>query len=466
MKGSAFFLSAAFLPLNNSRTRIKFAIEGHRLPAAGGYPPLLTVVLSATSGTPVFLALLRHIPFIRAVISYSFTAFGGPQGHIGMMMKTFVHKRRDVTEEELLEYNAFCQMLPGPGSTQTVMLIAYKRGGALLAIVTLGLWILPAFLLMTAASFLLVYFREAIPVHLFDFIRPMSVGFVFYAAWRMMRVSVRHPATWAIMLGTLFATILIKSPWVFPAVLLAAGFASNFSSRRIPTKVVAPKKINWGSLWLFALLFVGAGVLSELARVHEWPFRRAYNLFENFYRFGAIVFGGGQALLPMLLYQFVTRPQQLGEAPMMSAGELLTGYGLVQAAPGPVFSFCAFTGGMVLHQYGPAWQLAGSFIATIAVFLPGTLLLLFLFPIYNNLKQHVIIYRALEGLHAAVVGIVWASGFLLLQSLYANYDVSLLPALRDVGVILIVLYFLLFTKLPAPYLVVLCLIAGLVQSYV
>lgn len=383
-----------------------------------------------------------------------------------MMMKTFVQQRRDVTEEELLEYNAFCQMLPGPASTQTVMLIAYKRGGVLLALITLGLWILPAFLLMTAASFLIVYFSDAIPRHLFDFIHPMSVGFVFYAAYRMTRVSVRHPATWAIMIGALFATLLIKSPWIFPAVLVGAGFISNISSKRIPTQIVKPKKIKWGSLWLFVLIFIGAGILSELARVHEWPFRRAYNLFENFYRFGAIVFGGGQALLPMLLYQFVSRPERMGQPAWLSSGELLTGYGLVQAAPGPVFSFCAFAGGMILHQQGPVWQLIGCFLATIAVFLPGTLLLFFLFPIYNNLKQHVIIYRALEGLHAAVVGIVWASGFLLLQTLYQGAEMSFLPMLRDGLVILAVLFFLLYSKLPAPVLVLLCLLAGFIMSFV
>ena len=383
-----------------------------------------------------------------------------------MMMKTFVHQRRDVTEEELLEYNAFCQMLPGPASTQTVMLIALKRGGVLLAIITLGLWVLPAFLLMTAASFLLVYFSNAIPKHLFDFVRPMSVGFVFYAAFRMTRVSVRNAATWAIMLGALLATLLIKSPWVFPGVLVAAGFASNISSKRIPVRETKPKKINWTSLWLFALLFVGAGVLSELARVHDWPHRRAYNLFENFYRFGAIVFGGGQALLPMLLYQFITRPQKLGQEPWLSSGELLTGYGLVQAAPGPVFSFCAFAGGMILHQQGPAWQLIGCLLATVAVFLPGTLLLLFLFPVYNNLKQHVIIFRALEGLHAAVVGIVWASGFVLMHSLYVGYDGSSLLLVRDLIVIAAAVCFLFFTRLPAPLLVIICLLAGLIASFI
>src|SRR3954470_7299419 len=141
--------------------------------------------------------LLRHIPFLKSVFLYSFTAFGGPQGHMGMMVKTFVQKRKDVTEDELLEYNSFCQMLPGPSSTQTVMLIAMKRGGVPLAIVTLLLWVFPAAFIMGALSFLIYYFDigaangdKKIPLNLFSYVQPMSVGFVFYAAARMMQTSV------------------------------------------------------------------------------------------------------------------------------------------------------------------------------------------------------------------------------------------------------------------------------------
>jgi chromate transporter len=83
------------------------------------------------------LNLHRHIPFLKAVLLHSIGAFGGPQGHFGMMIKNFVHRRHDVTEQELLEYNAFCQMLPGASSTQTLTLIGYKRGGIPLAILTL-----------------------------------------------------------------------------------------------------------------------------------------------------------------------------------------------------------------------------------------------------------------------------------------------------------------------------------------
>lgn len=92
--------------------------------------------------------LFRHIAFLKAVLWYSLTAFGGPQGHFAMMLKTFVQKRKDVTEEELMDYNAFCQLLPGASSTQTLTLIGYKRGGVVLAVITLLIWTLPACVLM------------------------------------------------------------------------------------------------------------------------------------------------------------------------------------------------------------------------------------------------------------------------------------------------------------------------------
>jgi chromate transporter len=99
--------------------------------------------------------MLRHIPFLKNVFLYSITAFGGPQAHIAMMMKNFVRRTPYVTEKELLEYNAFCNLLPGASSTQTVTLIGYKRGGIPLAIMTLIIWILPACFLMGAFSFFL-----------------------------------------------------------------------------------------------------------------------------------------------------------------------------------------------------------------------------------------------------------------------------------------------------------------------
>src|SRR5882757_9205574 len=127
------------------------------------------------------MQLLRHIPFLKAVFLHSISAFGGPQGHIGMMMKTFVHRRRDITQEELMDYNAFCQLLPGASSTQTLTLIGYKRGGIPLAVLTLIIWILPASILMGALSFLLHYIdKRALETDIFKFIAPMAAGFLAY----------------------------------------------------------------------------------------------------------------------------------------------------------------------------------------------------------------------------------------------------------------------------------------------
>jgi chromate transporter len=387
---------------------------------------------------------LRHIPFLRAVLMYACTAFGGPQVHIAMMVKTFAQKRKDVTEEELMEYNAFCQILPGPSSSQTVFLIAYRRGGVPLALLTLLIWILPATILMAAFSFLLVFLdTKELESQLFSFIKPMSLGFIIYAAIKMMQKTVKHFATWAIMLGSIAATVFIKSPWVFPSLIVTAGVISNFSDKRIPGENSTHFKVNWNILWLFFGLFITAGVLSEWARLSHWEHRRVFNLFENFFRFGSIVFGGGQALIPMMLYQFVTRPQ----SPWINQSQLLTGYGMLQAVPGPVFSICTFVGGITMSSHGPLWQIAGCLTATIGIFLPSTLLLLFLFPLYQNLKNYVVIFRSIEGINAAIVGIVWASGIVLFQQTSMHME---LATVIVAGLTFAILY---FTKIPAPFVV-------------
>ncbi len=398
--------------------------------------------------------ILRHVPFLKAVFLYSFTAFGGPQGHMGMMVKTFAQKRKDVTEDELLEYNAFCNMLPGPSSTQTVMLIAHKRGGVPLAILTLLLWVFPAAFIMGALSFLIFYMNpvtmkgnKMVPINLFYYIQPMSVGFVFFAAARLMNLSVKYIATAAIMVGSLVVTLFINSPWVFPALLVIAGTISNFSNKRIPGPQHKPKRINWMHLWLFALLFIVAGVLSELARSQGWEHARLYHLSENFYRFGTIVFGGGQALLLMMFYQFVSRPN----SQWMTPAQLLTGFGMVQGVPGPVFSVCSYIGGVAMSQYGPMWQVIGCFVATITVFLPSTLLLFFLFPVYHNLKHHVIIFRALEGINAAIVGIMFASGIIAFRAI--AFDQALAFEWMNLVVVIITFCLLFFTRIPAPLIV-------------
>ncbi len=413
------------------------------------------------------MTIIRHIPFLKSVLLYTLTAFGGPQGHLGMLLKTFVQKREYVTEDELMEYNSFCQLLPGASSTQLVTLIGYKRGGLPLAILTLLIWITPASILMGALSFLLTYFTDHDWVNsLFRFIQPMAIGFLLYAAVRAFGISIKNTITQVIMLVVMVITyVFFKVPWIFPALIVCGGIVTNFSNKRIPQKEsIKPRQIRWTNIWLFVFLFVLAGALSETARKQEWKDRKVFNLFENFYRFGSIVFGGGDVLLPLMLDQYVARPsspkvqEKNPNAIKIQKDDLLTGYGMVRAIPGPVFSVASFTGGMALKDDGYRMQLLGCVIGTVAIFLPSVLLVLFFFPVWQYLKKFVVVYRALEGIHAVVVGVMWAATLYLLHGipLKGFSTDSILSLLVIAGTFALLRY----SRLPAPVIVVVCLLFG------
>ncbi|MEP7251245.1 MAG: chromate transporter, partial [Ginsengibacter sp.] len=342
------------------------------------------------------MAFRRHIPYLKSVFLYTVSAFGGPQGHFGMMIKTFVERRKDISKAELIEYLSFCQLLPGATSTQMITLIGYKRGGIPLAIITLLIWITPASIIMAAFSFLIHYINTYhVSLHIFKFVQPMAVGFIAFAAYKMYKISITNTITFVIMLVGIIATyLLFKTPWVFPILIVLGGVVTNFSDKRIPEKnSMQPKKIKWTNIWLFLLLFAAVGFLSETARKQNWENRRAFNLTENVYRFGSLVFGGGDVLMPMMYEQYVVREKTKS----MTKEQYLTGWGLVRAIPGPVFSVASYTGGMVLRNQGKKMQLLGCFIGCIGIFLPSALLVLFFYPIWHNLKKYVIIFRALEG---------------------------------------------------------------------
>jgi len=414
--------------------------------------------------------LQRHIPFLRAVLLHSVTAFGGPQGHIGMMMKTFVQQRRDVTESELLEYNGFCQLLPGASSTQTLTLIGFKRGGLGLAVLTLIIWILPASILMAGLSFLLDYFADIQKkAAIFQFIQPMAIGFIAYSSFKTFDISIKNTITRVIMIVATIATFLaFKTPWIFPSLIVLAGITTNFSVKRIPQKETPPKKINWGNILIFLALFGFAGYLSETATNNNWKNRKVINVFENNYRFGSMVFGGGDVLMPLMYEQYVTRPAtkriQESKRDVLKIGrqDFLTGSGMVRAIPGPVFSIGAFTGGMALREQGGMIQLLGCLIGTIAIFLPSALLVLFFFPVWQNLKKYAVIYRSLEGINAAVVGIMsGATAYLLKDNIFFPiFEGQYSTAFWDIFIVVNTFILLRNNRIPAPFIVLGCLLLG------
>lgn len=384
-------------------------------------------------------------------------------------MKTFVDKRKDVTKEELMEYVSFCQMLPGASSTQTLTLIGYKRGGISLAVITLIIWILPACILMGLFSFVVTKIGPAnLQTSSFQFIQSMAIGFLAYAAVRTFKISVTNLTTQLIMLVSTICTFLFfKIPLIFPILIVLGGFVTNFSSKDRPQKAKnKPREIRWRNIWLFVLIFIVSGYLSVSARKQEWEHRKAYNLFENFYRFGSIVFGGGDVLIPMMLDQYVARPTALRFADnkeniiRINKNELLTGAGIVRAIPGPVFSIASFTGGIALQNEGKKMQILGCIIGGVAIFLPSLLLILFFFPVWQYLKKYVVVHRGLEGINAVVVGLMWGSTIYLLR------DISIAPfnmvTIINIAVIAGTFLALKLTKIPAPIIVLLCLVLGLI----
>lgn len=410
--------------------------------------------------------LIRHVHFLKAVFLHSVTAFGGPQAHLAMMLKTFVRQTPYITENELMEYNAFCQLLPGASSTQTLTLIGYKRGGVTLAVMTLLIWIMPACVLMGSLSFLLSYIdKNAMNGDIFKFIPPMAAGFLLYACFTAFPLSIKNAITWTIMIiSTAVTYFLFKMPGIFPALIILGGITTNLSKKRIPQIEQKPRKIKWWNFWLFGIIFLVAGILSGIAKRDNWPNRKPINLFENTYRMGSLVFGGGHVLMPMMYEQFSVRPEAIvakdSNVVQINEHDMYTGMGIVRAMPGPVFSIASFTGGMALKDMGTEMQIVGCLIGAIAIFLPSALLVLFFFPIWSNLKKYAAVYRSLEGINAVVVGIMIGSTFYIMKdiSLIEAKTISLLNVVVIVGTSLLLSY----TRIPSPLVVAACLLLGFI----
>ncbi len=412
--------------------------------------------------------LLRHIPFLRAVFNYSITAFGGPQVAVALMQNRFVQKRKDVTSEELLEYNAFCQLLPGASSTQTITLIAYKRGGTSLAFLALLVWILPATILMTSLAIITTHFELTNGLKSLVLLQPMAIGFLASAGLLLYKKAIKSKITFLIFLATAILTYVgFKTPWTIPIIIVLAGIVTNFSGKRIPNDGPPPKKVKWSGLFIFLSLFICAGFLSEQATRQNWEYRKAFNLFENNYRFGSFVFGGGDVLIPMMYEQYVTRPKSnvvkknKRDVIKLTSTEFLTGSGFVRAIPGPIFSIASYTGAVALKEMGIPGQVLGAVIASMGVFLPSFFIVLFLFPLWQKLKKYAVFYRSLEGIYASIVGIMIGSTFYLLKDVVMQLQVG--DAIHWITFPLVFLastYLLYYQKLAPQWIALSCVCMG------
>ncbi len=400
---------------------------------------------------------VRDIVFLKDVLSLSLSAVGGPEMHIALFLKKLVHQKKYISESDFLELNSLCQILPGPSSTQTLTAIAHKMGGPRLAFISLLVWIMPATILMTVFALT----SHLVNPSYFRFIGPMAIGFVVMAAIKMtslLKVNLLHIflAILACVLSVVFHT-----PYTFPILLFFGAFMNvNFGKKDFIPNTKPLLNIKWTNLSLMFVILITAALLGEFTRKTFPSFSEPTRLFENTYRMGSMVFGGGNVLYSMVLAEFVEFKQKQ----YLTLQEFNTGLGLLQAVPGPTFTIATYANGIAMKKLGyDIWgQLIGCGIGTIAIFLPGTLLIFFVYPIWGQIKKYPIVYRSLDGIISVSIGFIWAAAVFMLIPYFIivnrNFNTNLWVSII---VFASTLLYLRYTKLPAIILVSVTILAGI-----
>jgi chromate transporter len=373
------------------------------------------------------------------------SSFGGPQAHLAHFQKILVDKRKYLTEEDLMEINSLCQILPGPASTQTLTAIGFKIGGPNLAYLTLLVWIMPAVLFMTTAALIMSNIQEKHwSLEFTRYIQPMAVGFVSYGAYMISLKTVNTKTGIALMVTAAVSSYFIQTPYVFPVILICAGLITSLKFRSQPREEKQKVNIDWSNFLLWAGVLIFAALLGRYTRM--LPEALPVRLFENFYRNGSLIFGGGQVLTPLLYTEFVQYKKYL------TSEEFLSGYAVAQALPGPVFSFSSYVGALSMSKYGIVGGIAGALMSALGIFLPGTFLIFFVIRFWESLKKYRAVRASLEGITAASAGLVAASAIILFQPLENT--------VLNFGVTIATFCLLVFTKIPSPLIIVGGLILG------
>jgi chromate transporter len=364
------------------------------------------------------------------------TSFGGPIAHLGYFRDAFVTRRRWLSERSYADLVALCQFLPGPASSQVGIALGLSRagyGGALAA--WLG-FTLPSAVVLILLALGITRHSTAIPPGALHGLKVVAVAVVAQAVWGMARNLCTNAPRVAVMLLAACVALLQTSAWGQVGVILIAGMAGLLLFKPAPPTAhdALPVTISRraGALWLslFGLLLASLPILAQ------WLPTPTLAVTDAFYRTGALVFGGGHVVLPLLQAEVVPRH-------WVSNDVFLAGYGAVQAMPGPLFTFAAFLGAS-MTQAPNGWL--GGLLCLLAIFTPSFLLVMGALPFWEGLRRSPRTQAALAGVNAAVVG-------LLLAALYQPVWTSAIFTARDVALALIGLVALMVWKLP-PWLVV------------
>ncbi|RZL12580.1 MAG: chromate transporter, partial [Pedobacter sp.] len=306
----------------------------------------------------------KHLLFLRDVVFFTFTAFGGAQAHLSLLLRYFVKTNRYISEEQLLEINALAQVLPGPASTQTLVGIAYKVGGLKLALLTFLIWILPSAAIMTFAAISYARFdRKQEFAEILEYIQPIALGIVAYGGFILARRVLISQVSIFLAVAAAICTLVLRNAYVFPLAILIGGMVSSAletPKEESEIRVTLFSNINRKKLIYFIGVLLLLALLGAIIN-RTSPFSLPIRLFENFYRNGIFIFGGGQVLVPLMFTEFVQMKQYL------HASGFISGFALQQALPGPTFSFTSYIGALSMKNfgYGLGGQILGGFVAVI-----------------------------------------------------------------------------------------------------
>lgn len=340
---------------------------------------------------PVFLAFLR----------LGLTSFGGPVAHLGYFRHEFVVRRQWLGEQAYADLVALCQLLPGPSSSQVGMALGLHRAGYAGAVAAWMGFTLPSALLLIALALGMGWYDQTLSPGWLQGLKAATVAVVVLAVWGMGQQLCRGWVRMGTMLSSAGILIVWPGPLTQVGVMCAAAALGSGCLHSTPranaedTALTTPVTTRQGTAWL-TLFVAGLALLPWLAS--ELP-GHAVAVVDAFYRAGALVFGGGHVVLPLLESSVVSQG-------WVSADTFLAGYGLTQAMPGPLFTFAAFLGAAMDTPSSGWW---GGWLALMAVFLPSFLLVFGVLPFWARWKSNARIHAALAGVSAAVVGLLLAA---------------------------------------------------------
>jgi chromate transporter len=363
------------------------------------------------------------------------TCFGGPIAHIGYFREEFVARRRWLDEHAYADLVGLCQFLPGPASSQVGFSIGLMRAGYWGGLAAWAGFTLPSAILLVLFAYGESALEGPFGIGLLHGLKLVAVAIVAQAVWGMARTLCpdRERASIAVLAALII--LFSASPVAQIAAIVLGGMAGLWLCRAAPPPltghfaVPVSRAAGLVALSVFFLLLAGLPLLRSLG------LSQGVALFESFYRSGALVFGGGHVVLPLLREAFVTPG-------WVSDDAFLAGYGAAQAVPGPLFTFAAYLGAAVRP---PPHGVAGAALGLIGIFLPGVLILLGALPFWDTFRKRAGAQAMMRGVNAAVVGLLGAA-------LYNPVWTSSVKTPSDFGIALV--GFALLTVWRAPPLVV------------